>query len=67
MDKSVKFPAMNTHYGPGGFSSNPEKLPSNRNPGQQSHLNITQHHAPGPGSPKPTQAGTGANGKKGGR
>lgn len=64
MDKSVKFPAMNTHYGPGGFQSNPDKLPSNRNPGQQSYLSISQNYSPAPGSPKPTQAGAGAKGIK---
>ena len=64
MDKSVRFPAMNTHYGPSGHRSNPDKLPSGRNQGQKSYLSISQNHAPGPGSPVPTQAGSGAKGIK---
>ncbi len=67
MDKSVKFPAMNMHYGPSAHKSNSDKLPSGRNEGQKSHLGISQNYKPGPGSPVPTQASPGANGKKGDR
>ena len=65
MNKSVRFPEMSAHYGPSAHKSNPDKLPSERNPGQKSHLGISQSYAPAPGSPVPTQAGAGANGKKG--
>ncbi len=47
------------------YGSNPDKLPSDRNPGQQNHLDIAQNEVPAPGSPKPTQASTNATGKLG--
>ena len=45
--------------------SNSEMLPSGRNAGQKSHLDIAQSHAPAPGSPMPTQASKSATGKLG--
>lgn len=64
MNKSVKFPSMTAHYGPGSHTSNPDKLPSDRNPGQKSYLSEGQSYTPAPGSPVPTQSSPGSRGIK---
>ena len=46
-----------------GHKSQSSTLPSERNPGQKSHLSIEQNCVPAPGSPVPTQAPKNAPGK----